>query len=995
MGGLLGGSPFHGRDDELAHLHSALGSARATGTAAVLIGGEAGVGKSRLVAEFGDAAVRDGAVVLSGRALDLGDGPSFWPVVSALRDHVRTTSGPAVDRVAAGLDRLEDGDGTARTRVEMLDALRRLVIEAARSGPVVLVLDDLHWADRSTRDLLVYLVASLAAEPVLLVGTYRDDAVGGVPALLGPMMAELRRHRQVSFLRVAPLQREALSTLLTAWAPERPDLEPLVWRHSEGNVFLAEETVRAVLAGDPRGLPSTVRDMVRSGMAGLSPGGQRVVRAVAAGVGDVPHALLADVLTRLGDELADAVREAVEAGFVLVNADGDGYRLRHGLMAEVVETDLLPGERVELHGRYARAIAGGSDRERPGTTARLAHHWQRAEEPQNALDATVAAASESERVRGYAEAYRHWLRAAALSVRAPSAPIPRGRCLERAAEAADLAGDHDEAVALFAQRLSDPDGPSGPDAAVMRARMGRCLVAAGRAREAEHAYRRAVQDLPDNGATDAAAEGAGDGGDGHPDPGADRARADILAGHAAVLLHVAEFAAARDVARQALEPARRAGDPRLVARALSTLGFGSAYLEDSAEGLGALSEAVEVAEATGDPSVVGECLLRRAELLSGPLNALDDGVEAARAGAERMAETGLARTAGVALLASAANGLFRLGRWDEAEDLVAQAWALAPTGAHAIDVRLARARLRMGRGDLDASEDDLEAAELVAPSTVGPRHRLPLLILRAGLEMWRARPDVAFRHVMTGLDVVESGMDDLWSVAPLLWHGARAHAEAAQRSMAPPETEVRRLRRHYREMAERAERSVPAVRTVLDTYVAMCAAEDDRAEGRSDPAAWEAVATRLEGLGQPYPTAYARLRSAEAHLGRRVRSAEGTAALERAERAARALRAGPLLAEVNDLAARARVTFEPAGPGTAAETAEPVAGPLSGLTPREMEVLTVMATGLTNREIAAYLFISEKTVGVHLTRVFAKLGVHSRVQASAMLPRPGAGGSPA
>ncbi len=992
MGQPPGGTAFRGRDAELGYLDAALRAARTTGAAAVLLGGEAGVGKSRLIAEFGARAAEQGTTVLAGRALDLGDGPSFWPVVSALREYVRSGAGPRVDALAAGLERLEEPTA-AGSRVEMLEALHRLIAQAAAGGPVVLVVDDLHWADRSTRDLFVYLVASLAAEPVLLIGSYREDARGGVPGRLSAMTAELGRHRQVSFHRVAPLPRTELSALLAGWAPHRPDLEPLVWRHSGGNVFLAEQTVRAVLAGDPRGLPATVRDLVRAGVEALSPSARWVVRAVAAGVGDVPHALLGEVLARLSDELPDAVREAVECGFVVVDPSGDGYRLRHGLMVEAVVADLLPGERVELHGRYARALSTGPGRDRPGAAACLAHHWERADDPVRALPATLDAAAEAEQLRGYAEAYRHWLRAAALTARVPvgSVTVAREACLERAAEAADLAGDHDEAVALLAQRLADPDGPVGLEAAVLRGRLGRCLVSAGRAGEAEQAYRRAVDALP-------AVPEPGTGPE--PDPGGTEpggadavtaAAADVLAGHAAVLLHVAEFAAARRVARQALGPARRTGDPRVLARVLATYGFSSAYLDDADAGLRALAEAVGVAERDGDPATVGECLLRQAELLCGPLGAFTEGVEAARRGSARMQERGLGRTSGAALLVLAANALFRLGRWDEAEEVVAQAWGLAPSGAQAIEVRLARARLRMGRGDLAGSEDDLEAVELVAGSAVGPRLRLPLLILRAGLEMWRGRPGVAFGHVVTGLDVVESGIDDFWAVAPLLWHGARAHAQSVEAGAPPPLPEIRRLRGYYRELAERAQGSVPAVRAVLETFSAMCAAEDARARERPDPAAWAGVADRMDTLHQPYPAAYARLRAAEAHLARRTRSAEGAAELARAERAARALRAGPLLAEIENLAGRARVTFDrpPAGDGaTGTGTATAPSGPLGSLTVRELEVLTEVSGGLTNKEIAARLFISEKTVGVHLTRIFAKLGVRTRVQASNVLQAP-------
>ncbi len=974
-------APFRGRTAELEHLRSALAQTRTSGASAVLLGGEAGVGKTRLVGEFCAEAGDAGAVTLTGRALDLDDGPSFWPVVSALRTRARARDGTVADHLASALRQLE-GPAAVRTRVEMLEALRHVLVDVTTFGPVVLVLDDLHWADRSTRDLVVYLVASLSDEPVLIVGTYREEAAGGVPGRLAGMVGELRRHSRVSFRQVRPLARPELADLLAAWAPDRPDLEPLVWRHSLGNAFLAEETVRAVLGGDPRGLPATVRDLVRAGVAGLSTPAQWVVRALAAGLGETPHTLLTEVLARFGDDLSAAVREAADAGLVVVGADGEGYRLRHGLMVEVVAADLMPGERVELHGRFARALA--AEQERPGVAARLAHHWQLAAEPENALVATIAAAEEAERVRGYAEAYRHWLRAASLQVKAADGATARssrsrGHYLERAAESAELAGDPAEAVALLAARLGDPDAPTGVREAVLRAHLGRYLMSSGQAAEAEHAYRRAVEALPDP------AVGAPD--DDREGDVTEAERVEVLAGHAGALLHLADYSAARDVARQALEPARRVAEPAVLARVLATVGSSSAYLEDAAAGLAALDEAITVAERADDPGAVGECLFRRADLLCGPLNALEDGVAAARAGAARMSELGLARTSGVALTSLAANGLFRLGRWDEAEDEVARAWAAAPTGAQAIDVRLSRARLSMARGDFDASEADLRAAELVAPATAGPRHTLPLLILRAGLEMWRDQPALAFEYVRRGLDVVESGIDDFWQIAPLLWHGARAHAEAVLAGEPVPDSEVRRLRQHYRELERRAERSVPAVRLVLASYVAMCAAEDQRVRGTTDPDAWAAVADRLAELRQPYPEAYSRLRSAEVRLELRPRSADGAEDLVRAYRIASGMRAEPLLVQIRDLAARARVTLKDAEEQAPSETAPTTAGPLDELTRREMDVLTVMADGLTNREIAARLFISEKTVGVHLGRIFTKLGVHSRVAASGVLHR--------
>ncbi|GAA1398508.1 helix-turn-helix transcriptional regulator [Pseudonocardia kongjuensis] len=967
------GRPFHGRTAELDLLRSALRDTVVNGASAVLLGGDAGVGKTRLVTEFGRWAVADGTVVLTGRALDIADAPSFWPVVSALREHARTGTGEAARTFAAALGDLDGTDGaSAAGRVEMLGELCGLVGRAARDSPVVLVVDDLHWADRSTRDLFAYLLAGLATERVLLVGTYRDDPAGGTPATLLPLVTELRRHRTVTFRQVRPLPRAALAELLGMWLPDRPDLEPMVWAHSAGNVFLAEQTVRAVLDGDPRGVPQTVRELVRAGAAGLSAGARDVVRAVAAGVGDVEHPLLAAVLDRSGAELAVAVREAVDAGFV-VAAGNDGYALRHGLMTEVVAGDLLPAERVDLHERYARALAG---HEGPGVAARLAHHWQRAGHPAQALAATLAAAEEAERLRGYAEAHRHWLRAATLPVAGSAAA--RGGFLERAAAAAELAGDHESAVALLAERLAGPQAPTGMDEAVLRSRLARYLMSAGQAAEAEEAARRAVAALPD------------DPGGGAP---TDAARAEVLAGYATALLTRADFSAARRVAQQALVPARRVGEPRALASVLAVLGFGAAFTRDGGAGLEALSEAVGIAEASGDPVTLGECLQQRAELLSGPLNALDDGVAEALAGAERMAELGLGRTAAVSLRAMAANGMFRRGTWDDAERQVTLAWAAAPAGAQAVEVRLARARLRMGRGDLDGSEEDLAAVELVAGSAGLPKLRLPLLILRAGLEMWRGRPEIARDHVGAGLDVVESGIDDVWAYAPLLWHGARAHAEAVLAGRAADPSGLRRLRRHRGELVSRGDRSVPALRAVLATFEAMCTAEDSRVTPGADAGTWAGVADLLERLGQPYPTAYARLRSGEALLGAR-RAGAGADELGRAATGARELRAAPLLAEIADIARRARVPV-PELPVIMAQPARdraPQAGPapdnpLTLLTDRELEVLEVLADGATNKEIAAALFIAPKTVGAHLARIFAKLGVTNRTQAAGVLRR--------
>jgi DNA-binding CsgD family transcriptional regulator/tetratricopeptide (TPR) repeat protein len=640
-------------------------------------------------------------------------------------------------------------------------------------------------------------------------------------------------------------------------------------------------------------------------------------------------------------------------------------------MTDVVVGELLPGERMDLHRRYATALGSAWARELPGIDARLAHHWYGAGDRDRAAAAAVAAAESADRVRGYAEAHRHWLRAARLAREVAAPPVPRATCLERAAEAAHLAGDADQAVALLAERLDlldPPDDPDGPDidAALLHARTGQYLVAAGRGTEAAEAFRRATAALPAEGAV--------------------RERAEVLGGHASALWTAGDYAAAHETAARALELARRIGLAVQEARALATLGFGLAYLQDPAAGEAALRESIAVAERAGEPLEIARAHRSLAELLSGPLGELDRGIAIARAGAARARELGLARSAGAGLLAVAAGGLFRIGRWDEADATIAEAWELAPAGAEALELRLARARLHIGRGRFGPAEDDLEAVDALSAATLGPRYRLPLLTLWAGLAMWKERPDRALDHVAAGLDVVEQGSDDVWLVAPLVWHGARARAELTRLGMRRPDDGTDgRLRRHAAELARVAEASVPAVRGVVLGFVEMAAAEDQRAAGRSDPDAWERVAEIWRERRQPYPSAYADLRRAEALLSARSGSAAAAESLRRAGQIARELGATPFLAEIADLADRARLRIDE--PQPAPEPTPQADDELAALTSRELEVLTELAGGHTNREIAQRLFISEKTVGVHISRIYTKLDVHSRVQASAVLMR--------
>ncbi|PWU49115.1 LuxR family transcriptional regulator [Micromonospora globispora] len=974
-------APLIGRADQLITLRSALLDDVAQGpTAAVFLTGESGVGKTRLLGEVSERLREAGALVLTGSCLDIGDASPLHPLRQALRRldgeltaaQARTSS--AVRSLLQMFDDETPGPDGAGALLERVSRGLHLV---AGGRPLVLVLDDLQWVDRSTRQLLLYLLAGLGDLQLSVLAAIRAESLQGAHPLRR-VLTELRRLRSVRVLDLAPLDRADTDRLAAAIVgrPLAPEAAELVWQRSGGNPFVVEELARDLRDGRD-GLSDTLREIFLARVDALPQHAHAVVHAVAVGVEPVEHWLLAQVVRLPEEELIEAVRAAV-AHRLLVGAD-DGYRLRHQLVAEVLAHELLPAERSALHRRYAEALTSATGELHQ---ARLAHHWRLAGEPARALPAAMAAAREAERLHGYAEAHRHWsvaLQLAAAPAAAPSdldrpAPIEvdRAELLEHAAEAAHHCGEHARALALLEELARDP---AGPPTCALHIRRARYLAAAGRSAPAEAEYRRALES----------------------DDCTPSERATAAAHLAELLLHLGRYAEAGDQAREALELAATVeGSTSEVVLASAALGFSEAFLEDPDGGLAVMREAVEIAERSGRPEDVACAYLHLAELLTGPLNILEEGVVVARRGAERVAELGLGRTWETRLLAIATNGLFRVGQWSEAEKVVAAALRHRPSGADAVELLLARCRLSVGYGDIEASDRDLEAVATVLAGG-GARHVLPMLILRAGLAMWEGRHDLARQAVQRGL--TESRSDDVIVLATLAWHGLRAEAEAyASRTIEVDQTAVRRLREVVDRVTRKSGHAAGPVRYIVDGFLALCDAEVSRLDGKGDPELWARSAAEWDRRNHPYPAAYSRLRQAEALLARRSKLATAGKLLRQAYQMAQGLGAVPLSSEIRTLAGRARVTLEeraPAGapvpaprsPRPAAPAAEPAVDELAVLTAREREVLAAVAEGLTNKEIGQRLFISERTIGVHVSHIFDKLQVRTRVQASAIFLR--------
>jgi predicted ATPase len=478
---------FVGRTQELARLHQLLGRAVGGEPLVALVGGEAGVGKTRLAEQLAAAAEGQGVRVLGGGCVPLGEeGLPFAPVIEALRGLVRDLD-PAELEVVAGPARQELGrllpdlawggeaaagagaTGAGQAGQGRLFALLLGVVERlAARAPLLLIVEDLHWADRSTRDLLAFLATTLRSGRVLLVGSFRTDELDRRHPLRR-LLAELARNRRVVRLELARFSRAELTEQLTSLlgADPPPRLVDGIHARSGGNPFFAEELLLAGEGADPRALPPSLREVLLTRVVRLGDRTQQLLRVAAAAGPGVTQPLLAAVAGLDDQQLLEGLREAVDQQLLLPDPGG-GYLFRHALLAEVVYAELLAGERVGLHTALAAALEAGIEGEGPPASraARLAYHWAAAGDQPRALTASIRAAAAAEGVYAFAEAQLQLERALALWDRVPDpegrAGTDRAALLARCAEAAYMAGNQAEAAELTRQAIALVDSRGGP-----------------------------------------------------------------------------------------------------------------------------------------------------------------------------------------------------------------------------------------------------------------------------------------------------------------------------------------------------------------------------------------------------------------------------------------------------------------------------------------------------------------------------------------------------
>ncbi|MFE2023493.1 AAA family ATPase [Streptomyces sp. NPDC059499] len=1017
---------FVGRAGELASLTDALARASAGEPQALLIGGEAGVGKTRLVEEFLAAACRREAVVAVGSCVEIGaDGLPYAPFSTALRALRRALPEELTEALAGQegelarlLPELGEADRTSNDEhgtARLFELAARMLERISAARTVVLVLEDLHWADTSTRHLLAYLFRTLRDGRLVIIGTYRADDVHRRHPLR-PLLAELDRLRTVRRIELDRFSLAEVCRQLTGILAATPDaaLVDEIFDRSDGNAFFVEELARSVeCCGDSSRLSESLRDLLLVRVEALPENAQRIARILAEGGSTVEHRLLAAVAGLAEDDLDEALRAAVGANLLLPAPDSDGYRFRHSLVREAVSDDLLHGERNRLNRRYAEALEADPSLVRAEERApRLASYWYAAHDPARALPAVLGASVEARRRYAYSEQLRLLERAMELwddvpeEVRATLRPIDYAevypgcgcdpetapmRYLDLMAEAtvaARFGGDRERALAIAKKALRVLDGDTDPLRAawfwVQRSLLTHHLSRGDGWQELATAQE-LVRGL-------------------HPS-----------SVHADVLANVASWGALHRpgpdtlvAADRAVEYARLVGDEYIQLHARLTRGWLTIDAGDVEEGI---AEMYTVRDRAEELHLVG--VMSRASInLPSSLESAGRSTEAVAAADHgiRICHSHGIPDSEAWVRANQAQSYFSLGQWDESRAALDAADLVARSRKSQGLIASRRAELALARGEYGEAEEQLTLnRRLLGRHDPQPQHLISPVRYAMELAAQQGRlPEARAAFEAQSEGGFPQGTQRY--ALPLLDVAASIEADARGLPATEPGRPaiLERIRGHLKRL--------PMLVPVWAAYGVLIEAELARAEGADTPDHWSRAAAAFRPLQRPFELARIRHRWAEAMLTASAAGdrAPAAALLREAHAVAERLGARPLAESVELLAGRARITLaspargvraagaaggdvheadivdagdadggsHPAAPAPAVDAIESF-----GLTTREQEVHRLVAAGYTNRRIAEELYISPKTASVHVSNILAKLNVSSRGEAAALAHR--------
>lgn len=936
-------SAFIGREAERARFSQAVERARGGTGSLLLLSGEAGVGKTRLAEE---AVTASSAAVLRGAASSSA-APPYGPVVAALRSYLRARPdgldgcGPLRAHLALLLPEL-GGQAAASDRATVFEAVRCAFAQLAGDAHALVLLDDLQWSDEATLELLAALAPTLAELPVLVVAAYRSD---GLPRdhPLRWLRNELRRGGDLDELVLTPLDPADTARLLAGLLPgvPSPSLVRALHDRTQGFPFFLEELAGALLVSGrlqagPRGLelggagevpvPDTVRDAVLMSASQLSDEARAAAEVAAVAGQTFDPALVGQLVSEAG--LAELVREG------LLGEDAGGRAsFRHALSWEAFYADVPWLRRRALHAELARALeaAGGQNME-------IATHWLGARDGARARAALVRAASESEAVYAYRDAARAGRQALELWP-GDEQPDVRIAVLERYARCAELAGELGEGMKAW-RELSAIRSSRGEILAFADAQRRLAAVHELKGeRDAAFVARRAAVDafVAGGSVADAAVERL------------------AMANHERL---GARYRDAIELARAAAEEATTAQRTDLRARALGLEGVARAKGGDFEAGLETVRAGLALA-LEHDLTAVAAELYQRLGLV------LYDSADYRRAEEALDAALGLCRVDGdagteVACVTCLVYVLRERGEWARAAELGRELIAAGTAvwvaegllGAiHAFQGKLASAR-RMLTASLAVAEP-LGHYHMWIDATAG-------LAYVAAAEGAEDEAVERCRLMLARWEESEDHHDCIWGLhwaaAFLARRGDRAGAHVCAQAL----TRIAADTGHAYALAA----------------LAHAIGETALLEGDSDTAA-EQLSRAVEiyrGLDVPFERAQVELRAGVALAA----AGERESALERlgdAYRTARKLGARPLAAEAaREVAALGESVTRRLGSRASAD------GTDGGLTRRELEVVRLVAVGRTNREVAQELFLSPRTVDMHVRNVLRKLGCRSRVE---------------
>jgi DNA-binding CsgD family transcriptional regulator len=1030
----------------MAALDAAFEAVRQGSPAAMLIGGEAGVGKSRLVSEFSSRARAAGARVLAGECLELGaDGLPFAPFTAMLRDLVREL-GP--DQVT-GL--LPGGSGTTRELARLLPELGRsgsfpgstaglagaggpvdpaspnsageararlfeefltLLERLAGTAPLAVVVEDAHWADRSSRDLLAFLIGyQRALRQVLIVVTFRSDELHRTHPLR-PLLAELGRIDWVERMELPRLTLAEAGELAAAilGRPPAPELADRLFQRAEGNPLFTEELL-CCDGGLASEIPDSLADLLLNVVRGLPEDTQEVLRVASAANGSASHPLLAKVSGRGEADLIRALRPAVTRN-VLVTTSGGGYAFRHALIREAVHGDLLPGEHGQVHARYAEAIDTDPTLVPDGRAEiEKAHHWHAAHDTTWALIAAWQAADQPGHAVAYAERLMLLSRVLELWDQVPDAAARIGadhvRVLEEAVGAAQDAGEDQRGMALAASAISELAEATEP------IRLARLLGKHSMFLEnlglpgAPEDIERALRLVPETNATHAQASSA-------PEASATQVRIHLLLEQAGSE-HDRTGQQYLQLTRDALRFAREAGDLAAESQALAMMAMAKSSPTGIAlpgsETLLLLEQAREVAQRAGAYLPFLKTVTGESHFLCG-VGEYQRAADVARQGVIDAERYGLARTAGAFLAINVVEPLFALGQWDEGFAVAEQTLDLLPSPRTRAGLGVIMSAIEVARGNLEAAAQRLSASRRVF-SILRYEDQFHLVQGNLDVALQMARGDLsaalaAASNALNQSELAASGPRYVWPLITTALDAAVTAMRSGDEVMAAVGTA---LAGQLHSIAEKMDDFGPVQQAYRLTFTAADPlADPDRLPGGSRLTAWDAAVSAWETLHDPYLTATTlawaareALRMPEApgspaassgaeapgDADRRAARAYAASRLRRAARLAADLAARPLSEQAAALAHRAGISLteapgqQAASAGGGTDRGQQPASAAPALTSREYEVLRLVAAGRSNREIAAALFISPKTASVHVSNILGKLGATSRTEAAA------------